>query len=635
MPINFRGLGFSSGGTAVLDTVLTRVGPVVDLKGWGAAVDGVTDDFNAWVSAINALPSTGGIIDIGRGTTVINEDLSLSRPNLVVRGESMFTTVVKAGVVHNTIFQGGATPNRGNLRIVDLTMDMNNVMPVGITLYPDDLTCTFERVRFINLFALGVNLNGCSNVQFIDCVFEGDGNPGGGTMVQIAQGSQKVKFTRCRFRYHNEGIIIDSNFSGTGQNEKPIGDITVDSCYFDQAWWLLRAAFSGTGGTVTYGATSLTDSSAAFTGIDASNTNVRAMPLLASGTALNADFFFNRLIDTTATFVTAGIKPGHILRAGTTFAVVKNVENETTLWVEEWLSDTTRAIKEPPYGTAYNVYGVYLGLITAFTGTTLTVNRWHDLDGFSVTPANGTRYEVMYRRPDYSLHAEQSTRDVKVVNSTFRRGWSDQISLYGFRNIVIGNTVEDGQDFGMTIHGQENVIQGNRVRHQGTQGIAHDGDDSNISDNVCTGTPWVNISAVTGEFGTGGNRNVYSNNTIRSGGLPHHRYGLLIGGFPSPTAQDNLLEGNIATGYATADIKLISINAGNQTRTRLRNNTYATIAVDANVTAMDYGELVGTGSPEGVVTASIGTVYRRLDGGASTCLYVKESGTSNTGWIAK
>lgn len=43
----------------------------------------------------------------------------------------------------------------------------------------------------------------------------------------------------------------------------------------------------------------------------------------------------------------------------------------------------------------------------------------------------------------------------------------------------------------------------------------------------------------------------------------------------------------------------------------------------------------GTGSPEGVVTASVGSLYSRTDGGASTTLYVKESGAGNTGWVAK
>ncbi len=44
----------------------------------------------------------------------------------------------------------------------------------------------------------------------------------------------------------------------------------------------------------------------------------------------------------------------------------------------------------------------------------------------------------------------------------------------------------------------------------------------------------------------------------------------------------------------------------------------------------------GTGSPENVVAAPPGTVYRNLSGGAVTTLYVKESGASTaTGWTAK
>lgn len=43
----------------------------------------------------------------------------------------------------------------------------------------------------------------------------------------------------------------------------------------------------------------------------------------------------------------------------------------------------------------------------------------------------------------------------------------------------------------------------------------------------------------------------------------------------------------------------------------------------------------GSGSPESVVTAPIGATYSRTDGGAGTSFYVKESGTGNTGWVAK
>lgn len=55
----------------------------------------------------------------------------------------------------------------------------------------------------------------------------------------------------------------------------------------------------------------------------------------------------------------------------------------------------------------------------------------------------------------------------------------------------------------------------------------------------------------------------------------------------------------------------------------------------ADVTAL-LGKLKwGAGSPEGAVTAAVGTLYLRTDGSAGTTLYVKESGTGNSGWTGK
>lgn len=56
-------------------------------------------------------------------------------------------------------------------------------------------------------------------------------------------------------------------------------------------------------------------------------------------------------------------------------------------------------------------------------------------------------------------------------------------------------------------------------------------------------------------------------------------------------------------------------------------------AVSVSGTAATFTS--GTGSPESVKTAPVGSLYTRTDGGASTTLYVKESGAGNTGWIAK
>jgi len=47
------------------------------------------------------------------------------------------------------------------------------------------------------------------------------------------------------------------------------------------------------------------------------------------------------------------------------------------------------------------------------------------------------------------------------------------------------------------------------------------------------------------------------------------------------------------------------------------------------------GIFVGSGTPESVVTAVVGSIFLRTNGGAGTTLYVKQSGVGNTGWIGK
>lgn len=82
------------------------------------------------------------------------------------------------------------------------------------------------------------------------------------------------------------------------------------------------------------------------------------------------------------------------------------------------------------------------------------------------------------------------------------------------------------------------------------------------------------------------------------------------------------------------------------------NNVNKLTVVGDNVTLPDGNLVIGTsgkgvqlpggiiwtsgaGSPEGVVTAPVGSLYSRSDGGLLSSLYVKESGSGNTGWAGK
>lgn len=44
-------------------------------------------------------------------------------------------------------------------------------------------------------------------------------------------------------------------------------------------------------------------------------------------------------------------------------------------------------------------------------------------------------------------------------------------------------------------------------------------------------------------------------------------------------------------------------------------------------------ELEGSGSPEGVITAEPRALYMDTAGTAGSILYIKQSGTGNTGWV--
>lgn len=65
----------------------------------------------------------------------------------------------------------------------------------------------------------------------------------------------------------------------------------------------------------------------------------------------------------------------------------------------------------------------------------------------------------------------------------------------------------------------------------------------------------------------------------------------------------------------------------------------ATLAYSTNTgitRQLNGGEIrSGSGSPEGAVTAPVGSLYLRTNGGANTTLWIKESGSSSTGWAAK
>jgi hypothetical protein len=98
-----------------------------------------------------------------------------------------------------------------------------------------------------------------------------------------------------------------------------------------------------------------------------------------------------------------------------------------------------------------------------------------------------------------------------------------------------------------------------------------------------------------------------------------------------------IFNGGYAGDGGSANIRagggVIYLNAA--TIIQLQNDTLAPVQFAGPVMVGSTSVLSGSGSPEGAVTAAVGSLYLRTNGGAGTTMYVKESGAGNTGWVGK
>jgi len=86
----------------------------------------------------------------------------------------------------------------------------------------------------------------------------------------------------------------------------------------------------------------------------------------------------------------------------------------------------------------------------------------------------------------------------------------------------------------------------------------------------------------------------------------------------------------MADGYIELSKEKLETPAGINELNRMLRQLYELISGDSKTTKIYYGY----GSPEGVVVANVGSIYMRKDGGTATSMYIKESGTGATGWVA-
>ena len=525
---------------------------------YNAVGNGINDDTEGIRAAYAAAGATGGILYFPPGTYVITSQIVMNQANVTWRGAGMHASVIKHGDVPSPVATAFnmlstlAATGPTNPTFEDLGFDGNTFAP---NVYVDNTSrsgmLTFRNCRFTRIVGIAVYV-WSSPVVFDGNICEGPGNGTFNKCLYLDGPQTYAKITNNRMRYIQNGVQANTDGAFGEHNHNVVSGGEFSGNFVDLGFYTLRERDSGSGGTVTYGTTTLTDTSKTFAGFT-TNDYIRVMPVKATGTGT---------IDWTqitgAGFT--GVFPGDIVRSGGKLAIVKSVESATSLHVEEWLEDTAAAtmrnvVSSSPNGT-YTVYGVLLGKWVSNTATAITVQSWFDVNGTRVTPAAGTRYELLPAQPNYPFQCEPGCQDWRITNNTILRGYSDLIAYHGTHAVIADNYLAWGQDVGITLHGTYNTVTGNRIHHIGTMGIGTaPASDSTISNNAITDTTWT-IPGVNSAAGIriDGSRNVVSANVIGiETTMPQAWYGITVLSQPNDA---NLLIGNMTRGHVMAGIRL-------------------------------------------------------------------------------
>jgi hypothetical protein len=204
------------------------------------------------------------------------------------------------------------------------------------------------------------------------------------------------------------------------------------------------------------------------------------------------------------------------------------------------------------------------------------------------------------------------------------RGWIYGADAAWHADWALGNEslnvgTNSGTGFGVTLS-----VNGNSSAMFAQRADATKNSFSLLLGSNTNSTSGVLLSA-RGDINSDGQPDPLGDMAIYAGGFAHHTEAGL-----------NILVGSTANrnvGLRTIAGSTYGFDANNAGSFRTTTGNYLH---GGTVGAADapYGLYFVTGSPEGVLTATRGIAVR-LDGGAGTTLYVKESGTGNTGWVAK
>lgn len=194
--------------------------------------------------------------------------------------------------------------------------------------------------------------------------------------------------------------------------------------------------------------------------------------------------------------------------------------------------------------------------------------------------------------------------DIVLSSGDAIRGATGSGSTPGVSVEIFGGDSDPGENAGSldlsagsTDYGADATMRGGNGTHQGGSARLYAGESP-------TGDPAKITLDGNEETGDGGDIDIWPGSDLTTGG-----------------------DLNLHAGGSTTQSGVINLYSGD-------GNPRITVTDDGVMLQTVY-LLTGSGDPENSLAAPVGSLYLRTDGGAGTTLYVKESGTGNTGWAGK
>ena len=634
-----------------------------NVKDFGAKGDGTTDD----TAAIQAVLDLQGQVYIPTGTYIISSSLRV-KSNTRFYGDGVEATIIKEGGTVGTTLEAFAASLIVNDAYLstDLTVkaagnDSVCIENIGIhgnraVAVPDgSATATNKGIG-------GVYLYNCSRSRIRDCFFQNgwSGFVIAGTRTGFSNQLQNSIFDCTVFNATSwrvdgnsgtpRGILVTSAYTymrGCSVNQSAtcfyIGgyQVVAEACNafswtYDNGFYCLAPELAMSNcrahGKVTAGVGFGNGFALAYN-TGAQLTNCTAKDCSNMGFRLHAPQRNTNLTNCIAINCGYGFRAENSLSfTGTTATSANEVINVAPAGLTSSVTVRMVTIVFPdnPVGSvARNTYGAAYDVAAQ---TLFTADGWVNMSGASVAGFNGSfpTYSISgntikYISEDAPVDSnypttnnpqasggtpvvKYCTHDIHLSNIISDTSELDGIQMYEAGNVVINNaTVRTAKRNGVGIEDSRGITVHNSMFYETYQSAIF----STNSRNVCID-------------------NVKTYDTKGSGDSSSSRG--VVSFYQTQGITVTNVVGTSYKGWWIAQSLTETIPSTGLVKDNFRTDNLTQI--DQTTYPVHY-EGSGAGTPEGARIAGVGSVWYRNDGGSNTALYIKESGTSSTGWVAK